>query len=441
MGLTKEQNRDLERWYPLPKLTAVHRAYWNSIKRFVIVRAGRRSYKTEIAKRLIIERAMAVPGEYFIGAPTIPQVRLIYWDDIKRMSYPSMQKAQPKEAMLVRPFDNGSSIHLLGMEKPKRFEGPYWTGGILDEFAYFKEEAWSESIRPALDTQVPGRPKPWCIILSKPNGLNHFYERYQYAVSQDDPDWEAFHWTSEDVLDSEAIEAAKRELSLRQYRQEYLGEFVTQTGRIYEDYGPDNYTKELIQAHEQIHYFCDFNFTPMSHGIAVIRNNIVYVLDEVILESAKGYMNVMEFCEKYKNHKNKKICLYGDASGKNGEKHGLDSEYTLMIDEFKKNGWEVLKKVKKANPAIKDRQNALNSRIKNAAGEIRLYVNPVMAKWMDKGLLTTVFKKGSTFQEEQKDNETQHITTGLGYMIDYLYPIANVFDFEKNRILNPWGII
>jgi hypothetical protein len=439
-GLTKEQNKDLERWYKLPELKPVHLAYWNSKARFRIIKAGRRSYKTEIAKRIIVEAAMSTPGEYFIAAPTIPQVRLIYWNDIKRMTFPSIQQAQPKESSLVRPLDNGSSIHLLGMEKPKRFEGPYWTGGVLDEFAYFKEEAWSESIRPALDTQVPGMPKPWCIILSKPNGMNHFHERYHYALSGEDPNWESFAWTSEDVLDAEAILSAKRELSSRQYRQEYLAEFVTNTGRIYDEYCEKNYTKELIEAHEQIHYFCDFNYTPMSHGCAVIRNGNIFVLDEIILEGAKGYMNVMEFCVKYKDHQNKNICLYGDSSGSNGAKHGLDSEYSLMVQEFRKNGWEVNMKVKKANPAIKDRQNAVNALICNALGEIKLFVNPVMCKYVDKGLLTTVFKKGSTFQEEQSNNEYQHITTGLGYFIERVMPAKAKHNFDDHRILNPWGI-
>jgi hypothetical protein len=422
----------------------VHEQYYRCLEkfRFTITKAGRRSYKTEIAKRIIVEQALLVPGNYAIAAPTIPQVRLIYWDDIKRMSFSSAQKAQPREGLLMRPFDNGSTIQLLGMEKPKRFEGPYWTGVLLDEFAYYKEDAWTQSIRPALDTEIPGLPLPWCIILSKPNGLNHFYDMWQYASTQKDPNWGFFEWTSEMVLSEEAIAAAKRQLSNRVYRQEYLGEFVTQTGRIYDEYGPANYTDAIIKPDEQLHYFCDFNYTPMSHGIAVIRGNKVYALDEVILTSAEGWMNVREFCEKYKDHNNKTICLYGDASGKNGEKHSLDSEYTLMEQEFERNGWEVDRCVKASNPGIKDRQNCVNRLIKNALGEIRLFVNPVTAEWVHKGLSTTVFKEGSTFQEEQnkKKSKYQHITTGLGYMCDWLFPIEYDINPEDYRIVNPYRI-
>ncbi len=453
--LTKSQSRDLERWYTLPEMKAIHSAYYRCLEkyRFTIIKAGRRSYKTEIAKRIIIEQALAVPGNYAIAAPTIPQVRLIYWDDLKRMSFPSMQIARPKEALLVRPFDNGSTIQLLGMENPKRFEGPYWTGVLLDEYAYFKPDAWPTSIRPALDTAIPGMPLPWCIILSKPNGLNHFHDLYQYAKSRVDSSWGLFEWTSEDVLSSEAIEAAKRELSSRQYRQEYLAEFVTQTGRIYDEYGDANITKEAIKDHEQIHYFCDFNYTPMSHGIAVIRQEptregsteIVekaYVLDEVVLSSAEGWMNVMEFCDKYKGHKNRNLCLYGDTSGKCGEKHSLQSEYLLMEAEFKKNGWIVKRCVKNANPGIKDRHNCVNALVKNANGDVRMYVNPVTAKMMHKGMLTTVLKEGSTFQEEQSTNpdDAQHITTGFGYFADKRFPIKLIRDASDYQLNNIYGI-
>ncbi len=430
---SKALTKDLERWYELPEVKQVHKDYWNCSKRFILIKAGRRSYKTEIAKRILIERAMSVPGNYFIAAPTIPQVRLIYWDDIKRMSFPSLQKCTPKEGILMRPFDNGSTIQLMGMDNPKRFEGPYWTGGILDEFAYYKEEAWAESIRPALDTVVPGLPLPWCIILSKPNGHNHFYDRYQYAKNSNDPNWQMYEWTSEDVLSSEAIASAKRELSNKQYRQEYLGEFVTTSGRIYEEYCSDNYTDETIKDHEIICYFCDFNYTPMSHGIAVIRDHYsiistketvkaIFVLDEIILESARGEHNALEFVEKYKSHKNKKIRLYGDRSGKNGEKHALESEYIQMERVFREHGWDVDRRVQNANPSIKGSQNAVNAKIRNTHGDISLFVDPRKAVWMDAGLGTVVFKEGSSFQEDDR-NDKQHITTALRYLTNYEFPI------------------
>ncbi len=161
-----------------------------------------------------------------------------------------------------------------------------------------------------------------------------------------------------------------------------------------------------------------------------------------MLEGAKGYMNVIEFCERYKDHRKKVVYLYGDSSGGNGAKHGLASEYSLMVTEFKKYGWAVTKRVKAANPAIKDRHNAVNAKILNAAGEVSLFVNPATAPYNDKSLDTTQFKKGSTVIEEQstKDHkEYQHMSTGLGYFLDLVFPAKGKFDFAAHQINNYWG--
>jgi hypothetical protein len=85
------------------------------------------------------------------------------------------------------------------------------------------------------------------------------------------------------------------------------------------------------------------------------------------------------------------------------------------------NGWKFERRVRPAAPAIKDRQNAVRTMILNAKDEIKLFVNPNEAKWCHKGLSTVQLQAGSTFQEDQK-NETQHITTAIGYFIDWHWP-------------------
>lgn len=439
-----EIEKSVSRWYELDpveeqlKLVA-------SLARFTIVAAGRRSGKTERAKRRIIKECMRVPGNYFIAAPTYGQVKMIYWDDIKEMGAIAHPIKDPSESKLIFYFPNGSKLYLIGLDKPKRIEGPLWKGGIIDECAYIKESAWINSVRPALDTKDRRNPgyKAWCWLIGKPDGRNHFYEWYKYAAMGNDPEWAAFHWESEVVLDLDTLDSARRTMSPKQFNQEYRATFETSSGRIYEDYGKRNYTDELILADEEIHYYCDFNYTPMSHGVAVIRGNNVLVLDEIVLEGAKGYMNVTEFCERYKDHRNKVVYLYGDSSGSNGAKHGLDSEYSLMVDEFRKYGWKVTKRVKAANPAIKDRHNAVNAKIYNAAGEVSLFVNPTTAVYNDKGLESTQFKKGSVFQEEtgnveDQRNKYQHMTTGLGYFIEHRFPAKQKHDFDKHKIVSPW---
>ena len=254
----------------------------------------------------------------------------------------------------------------------------------------------------------------------------------EYAKNSGDPEWDIFTWHSADILPPDVIDAAKRRMSTRQYKQEYEASFETASGKIYEDYSSDNHVFTHIESHEQLLWMHDFNYTPMSSAVGVIRNTKdLYLLDEVVLASAVARQSALEFCERYKNHKNRKILLFGDPAGKAGEKHGHASDYTEIENVLKSNQWEVIRRVKAAAPAIRDRQNAVRAKIKNAAGEVSLYVNPKTAPYCHKGLATVQTKKGSTFLEE--DSDYQHITTAIGYCVDHIWPVSSKKDFEPTK--------
>lgn len=424
VALSPAHAADLARWYPLID-HPVQRALVSDNVRFKVVPAGRRSGKTERAKRFTAREAMREPGPYFIAAPTRDQVKRIYWKDMKQLCFTSVlgEKAVSESELTIR-IPNGSSISLIGLDQPQRIEGVFWAGGVVDEIADVRDTAWPENISPALDTFNPLKPnyRAWCWLLGVPDGLNHYFDLAEHARTSNDPDWKLYHWKSAEILPPDVIAAAKSRMSLRQYRQEYEASFETASGRIYEDYSDKNYTTEVIKPHEQLMWHHDFNFTPMSSGIGVRRGQALYVLDEIVLTSAIARQSAIEFVERYKNHKNRNLLLYGDPAGRAGEKHGHASDYTEMEELLRSNGWTVTRKVKNAAPAIKDRQNAVRAKIMNAAGEVSLFINTVKAPYMHKGLATVSTKEGSTFIEEPSD--FQHITTALGYCIDMEWPVV-----------------
>lgn len=420
--LSPAYEQDLARWYAL-KEHDVQTALVNDPVRFKVVPAGRRSGKTERAKRFVVREAMREPGSYFVAAPTRDQVKRIYWQDLKRLAFCSVLPDKPSESDLIIRFPNSSTISLVGLDQPQRMEGVFWTGGIIDEIADVREGAWEENISPALDTYNPTRPdfKAWCWLIGVPDGLNHYYEMAEYARTSGDPDWKLYQWKSADILPADVIEAAKRRMSARQFRQEYEASFETASGRVYEDYSHDNTTAEVIQPHEQLMWHHDFNFTPMSSGVGVRRGNAFYILDEIVLTSAVSRQSALEFVERFKNHQNRSVIVYGDPAGRAGEKHGHGSDYTEMEAVLRANNWKVERRVKAAAPAIRDRQNAVRAKICNAAGQRSLFVNPAKAPYAHKGLATVQIKSGSTFLEE--DSDYQHITTAIGYCVDYEWPI------------------
>jgi hypothetical protein len=428
--------RQKARWYPLiehPVQRALVNAVDNGI-RFPIVPAGRRSGKTERAKRFVSKQAMWYSDEkYFLAAPTYNQAKKIWWDDVKMLTLSAAHPKRPSESELKIYLPNGSEIHIIGLDQPQRIEGINWTGGIIDEIADIKGESLQANIMPALNTVSPTRPyyRAWCWFIGVPDGLNHYYDMAEYARINGagsnpksphfDPDWGLFHWTSEEILPQDVIDAAKRTMSKKQYNQEYRASFETASGKIYEDYGAKNFTDATILSHEALHWTHDQNFTPLSSAVVVIRQGIPHFLDEIVLTSAVSRQSAMEFVEKYKDHKNKLVYIYGDPAGRAGEKHGHKSDYIDIEDVLRLNGWKFERRVRPAHPAIKDRQNAVRAMICNAKDEIKLYVNPRTATWCHKGLGTVQFKEGSSFQEDDK-NQYQHITTAIGYFVDWHWP-------------------
>lgn len=422
--------RQQKRWYPLiehPVQRALVNAVDNGI-RFPIVPAGRRSGKTERAKRFVARQSMWYGDEkYFLAAPTYNQAKKIWWDDMKLLTMSVMHQKKPSETELKIFLPNGTEIHIIGLDQPQRIEGINWTGGVIDEIADVKGEALQANIMPALNTVNPLRPfyRAWCWFIGVPDGLNHYYDMAEYARTSGDTDYGLFHWTSEEILPKDVIESAKRTMSKKQYNQEYRASFETASGKIYEEYGTGNFTREEIGPHEALHWTHDQNFTPLSSAIAVVRKGLPYFLDEIVLESAVSKQSAVEFVEKYKNHLNKKVYIYGDPAGRAGEKHGHKSDYNDIEDVLRLNGWNFERRVRPAHPAIKDRQNAVRAMICNAKDERRLFVHPQKAAWCHKGLSTVQLKEGSSFQEDQT-NQYQHITTAIGYFVDWHWPAGRI---------------
>jgi len=424
-----ELKRCRDRWYPL-KDHPVQLALIDAVKdgvRFPLVPAGRRSGKTERFKRFLAKTVLnkkSIVGKYFAAAPTHDQAKRIFWDDLLLFTFSFLHEKKPNKTDRIIYLPTGSEIHVVGLDQPARFEGTSWIGGGVDEVANLKEQAVNENIMPALNTENPTMDGylAWCWFFGVPDGLGHYYDMCQKAEAGITPDRKVYHWKSADILSPKVIKEAKDSMSEQQFRQEYEASFETAQGRIYPDYNKENHTTRTIQPHEQLLWMHDQNFTPLSSSIGVRDNDDLYLLDEIVLTSAISLQSALEFVEKFKNHKNKNVILYGDASGKAGEKHGHESDYTDIEGVLRSHGWQVTRRIKAANPPIKDRQNAVRAKVKTANGKRSLFINPNTAAWSDKGLATVQLQEGSTFQEDQK-NQYQHITTAIGYMIDYEWSI------------------
>lgn len=389
---------------------------FNGIAKFDVIAGGRRSGKTFTAKRKLFFRASRKKGLYFCCAPTMPQAKAIFWSDLKAYFPPIYRSKKPNESQCIIYLANGGEIRVIGLDSPQRFEGIPWTGGIIDEFDNLKSHAWGSHVRPALDTIGLDT---WCIMCGVPEGKYLLYDLSKKAL--DDDNWRYYHWTSEEVLPAHVIESAKRDLSPLQYKQEYLASFDTSSKIVYSDYSSEeNNTNATLNEHLPIHWTHDFNYAPMSSAIIQEHEDNYCVVDEIIINGADGSHVANEFVEKYRDHKNKRVYIFGDYNGVNGEKHNLSSNYKVIEQILLENGWETSRHIRK-NPLIIDGQNSLRGLICNNYNERKLLVNVRKCHYVDNGLSRTSLKDGSTFQEVE--DEYQHVTTALRYWSFTLFPI------------------
>ncbi len=317
----------------------------------------------------------------------------------------------------------GSEIWVLGFDKPERFEGSPWHGGILDEYADMKPEVWPESVLPALtDTQG------WCWLAGVPNGKNHYYELVERARSGQFPDWKDYNWCSADVLDPMEMEHRREDTDPRTFRQEYEGSFESYEGRAYTYYNADTHRK--AQKHVPslpVCITCDFNLDPCIWVVGQDLGGFVSVQSEIVQRQT----DIWKMCNATKEllarlaaplgkdaERRRKTIFYGDLEhGNQRSVSATATSWTIIKEEFK--NWNVELRLR-SHPRIVDRVNAVNSRLRNARGEIRFGVDPSCIQSHKDFEMVEM----ADLQNAKKEGDRTHASDGIGYWINYEYPIV-----------------
>jgi hypothetical protein len=87
-------------------------------------------------------------------------------------------------------------------------------------------------------------------------------------------------------------------------------------------------------------------------------------------------------------------------------------------------------RVRNNHPLIRDRINAVNTKLKNGIGERTLFVAK-NCKTMLKSIERQIYKEGTTVPD--KDNNYDHMNDALGYLVEYLYPVKRQFTPSKPK--------
>jgi hypothetical protein len=317
---------------------------------------------------------------------------------------------------------SGHLIRCVGLENYDDLRGSGLFFVLVDEWADCKWAAWEEVLRPMLSTceyLIPGVGKckgGHALRIGTPKGFNHCFDTYRDGQADGEPDHKSWLYTSLQGgnVPAEELDAARRKMDPRTFRQEYEASFENYAGVVYYTFSRSECrTSERIKPGEALHIGMDFNVMKMAAVVYVVRDGLPLALDEF-----HSVRDTPEMIEKIKaRFPGHGIAVYPDASGQNtSSKNASESDLSLL----RKAGFTVI--VDSQNPSVKDRVNSVNAMLMNAYGERRLKVNidqcPQLTLCLER---QTYDKHGDPDKDPKKGHD--HMNDAAGYFIAKRFPI------------------
>jgi hypothetical protein len=400
-------------------LSAAQQEICDSPKRFRCVIAGRRFGKTTISIREICRWARYPKKRVWYVAPSYRQARQTVWNKLKETLLDLNWVVKINESELTIILRNGSEVALRSADNYDSLRGVGLNFIVLDEFASMQPEVWYEVLRPTLSDTGGG-----ALFIGTPQGIGNWSKDIYDMALTDPKHWESFSYTTVDGgnVPPEEIEAARRDLDPRTFRQEYEASFEAYTGVIYYALHKDNITEiEPLKPNETIEVGMDFNRDPMSAVVAVRRGEYLDIIESIEIPGSNTQEMAEELRRKYPG---RKINVYPDASGQRKSTSSEASDHAILRNA----GFTVL--VNRTNPAVVDRISAVNSRLTAASGEhyIRINMQNNRCKGLINCLTRQTYREGTRIPD--KDSGLDHLPDALGYMVSYIWPVRTVTNID-----------
>ena len=381
--------------------------------RFRVLITGRRFGKTYLAINELAKFASQPNKKVWYVAPSYRQAKAICWGVLKEKMIQHKWVKSINHSDLTITLKNNSQITLRGSDNENSLRGVGLHGLVMDEFADISKETWFEVLRPTLSDT-----KGHALFCGSPRGFGNWsYELYK--MGETNKDWKSFQYTTlegEQVSEDE-IEQAKQDLDLRTFQQEYEATFVNYSGMIYYNFSRD---KNIVEKYNKntgiLHIGLDFNVDPMSAVVCVLENDRIFMIDDIQIYSS----NTNEMCEEIRTrYKNIQIVVYPDPSARQ-RKTSAGGLTDLAI--LKNNGFDV--RCRSTAPLVRDRINAVNSKLKNVNGKSSLFIVK-SCKNAIKSIERQIYKEGTHIPD--KDSGYDHMNDALGYLVEYNFPLKRNF--------------
>lgn len=217
---------------PIKPQVALINAVNNPKYRFIVAALSRRTGKTYISN-VIAQLVAYMPGtNILIMAPNY-SLSQISWDLQRQLLNQfsiELERSNAKDKIIE--LKNGSTIRMGSVGQADSVVGRSYDLILFDEAALDDrgKEVFNIQLSPTLD-----KLNSKAIFISTPRGKNYFKEFFDRGFSEDYPNWVSIQsdYYENPRVPSEAIEQARRGMSIAEFNQEFLADFVSMEGQIW----------------------------------------------------------------------------------------------------------------------------------------------------------------------------------------------------------------
>lgn len=403
--------------------------FHNSERRFIAIVGGRRVGKSKSALHELIKHCLLTPNALaWWVAQTYRDAQEIGWEMfMEHREELDIAIKKINQSKLTITFINGAQLIFKGSDNPDSLRGRGLTMVVMDEAAFQDESVWTKSLRPALSDK-----KGKAIFTSTPNGRNWYYllwKRANAPSTQQLWSWWAYHWPTEinPIIGEEEINDARDNMSSVDFRQEYLAEFVTKAGLIYDDFNDDNVIDTFFPDRDNYTFYMGMDFgyaNPTAICFMAVDNltGSVTQFDELYINRTPIEQIEKKLHQKLGEH-SLSIAdirfIYTDPAGNADE---LSSGIS-PVDYLRSKGWKVQNMGSLVSPGLA----MVRSFILNANGKRRFHIHSRCSKSIS-SIYGYSYKLGlykRVTEEPDKDNVHDHMCDAIRYFF------VNRFDQAK----------
>jgi hypothetical protein len=404
---------------------------WGYTGRFCAIVAGRRSGKTELCKRkLILQLPIKKPWpnpNYLYVLPTFAQAKRVAWKDFLRM----IPKAWivPKSGINVQDMSIttifGSTLYVVGADKPARMEGIGADWAMVDESSDQRPGLFEQTISPMLADR-----EGCCYRLGVPkrHGIGRIdFREYFNRGLRNESGIASFHWKSAEVISEKEIAIQRSQLDEQTFAEQFEAMWQDVGGSVYYAFSEENIRDDSMvcyQPDQEIAVGCDFNVDPMCWTLSHYMNGKLYTFDEIFLRNTNTQKTLDFLYNKYYQH-DAGWRFFGDATSHARKTSSVISDYFIIKNDARFGEKKIFFPEK--NPHVRDRFAAVNAAFKNASGDIRLYVN-AKCKHLINDFNSVAYVEGTTEPEDYSGTDIGHMSDAHGYAVKALMPII----YESN---------